>query len=53
MWTPIIQTAGYPIVIDETGELPKDQGGDGCTILSSKWKGTEEHHESCKSLGEL
>jgi endoglucanase len=29
-WTPIL-TAGYPIVIDETGELPKNQGGDGCT----------------------
>jgi hypothetical protein len=29
-WTPIM-TAGYPIVIDETGELPKAQGGDACT----------------------
>lgn len=30
-WKPIFQTAGYPIVIDETGELPKNQGGDACT----------------------
>lgn len=34
-WAPIL-TAGYPIVIDETGELPKSQGGDGCTGSETK-----------------
>jgi len=29
-WTPILK-AGYPVVIDETGELTKKNGGHGCT----------------------
>ncbi len=34
-WNPI-QAAGYPIVIDETGELPKKDGGGGCTGTDTK-----------------
>ena len=30
-----ILAAGYPVVIDETGELPKNQGGDGCSGAST------------------
>jgi endoglucanase len=31
-----ILAANYPVAIDETGELPKSQGGDGCTGTETK-----------------
>jgi endoglucanase len=34
-WTPILN-AGYPVVIDETGELTKKNGGHGCTGTDTK-----------------